>query len=152
MKIQITVITFATLACLSSCKDEIANQSLAEIPDEQSSGCSVVTNKTEKSQFDFEATLSLIKRINNSGSYELFQSEWEGLRFELQQAAANGLITTLLKEQQSELWWAIEYLRGCAHPEIFSNHNEEIIPILFSFDLPDLNQQLKGILVDSGQQ
>ncbi len=123
-------------------------KSFGVIPDERVASRAVQTAKKEKITFDFKATLSLINRINKGESYEFFQSEWKGLRSELQKA---DVINTLPKEQRTELWWAIEYMRACARGEIFRDHNEEIIPILFSIDLPDLNQELKQILVDSGQ-
>lgn len=145
------VTALASFVCLSSCKEDAATKSRGQIPANEPVMRSVATSKEARSPFDFEATLNLINRINNGGSYEFFQSEWEELHSRLRQAAADGSINELPKEQRSELWWALEYMRACARPEIFRDHNEEIIPILFSFDLPDLNQQLKEILADSGQ-
>lgn len=148
MNIRIMFIALASIASLLSCKEDNVKEPLVANRDEQVMTRAVAANKEENTPFDFEATLTLINRINNGESYEYFQSKWEGLRSELQKV---DMINALPKEQRSELWWAIETMRACAHPEIFRDHNKEIIPILFSFDLPDMNQQLKEILVDSGQ-
>ena len=103
-------------------------------------------------KIDYDALLAELQRINYSpDGYEVFQAEWPDLYERLLSASENGALNNLPEDQRSRLWWEVEYLRACAHPEIFRDHNEEIIPILFNFNLPEQNQQLKEILVDSGQ-
>lgn len=142
------LIAFASIASLASCGEDDAKEPLGAIPNEQSTTRIVAVSSEESVPFDFEATLALINRINSGVSYEFFQSEWNELRSGLKRTDD---INNLPEQKRSELWWAIEFMRACSRPEIFRDHNEEIIPILFSIDCPDLNQNLKEILIDSGQ-
>ncbi len=146
--VWIGAVTLAMFTCLSSCQEDSVKMSAEGIPEDREAPRAVATTNEGEIKFDFEAALSLIHRINGGESYEFFQSEWEGLRFELQKTS---LINRLPKEQRMALWWSTEYMRSCARPEIFRDHSHEIVPILFSFDLPEMNHELKGILVDSGQ-
>ncbi len=102
--------------------------------------------------FDYDGFMAHLRSINyDANGYELFQSTWSDMQSQLTRAAENGAINRLPMDKRKSLWWEIEYMRACAHPSIFMDHSDEIIPILFAFDLPELNQQLREILVESGQ-
>ena len=93
-----------------------------------------------------------LRRINHGpDGYKVFQVAWPSLHSRLLRESENGAFNSLTKERWSQLWWEIEFMRACAHPAIFKNHSAEIIPILFSFDLPEQNQELREVLVGSAQ-
>ncbi len=122
-------------------------------PKEHSEASDTSQNEaSSEATLDYDGLMADLRRINyDKNGYKVFQAEWVHLRAQLQSASENGAINRLPEDMRARLWREIEYLRSCAHAEIFNDHNEEIIPILFSFDLPELNRQLREILVDSGQ-
>ena len=137
-KFAIAALALSSLTCFLSC------EKAAKEPER-------VETAPKIGSFDAEKTLERIKKINSAPDYALFQSEWKDLHSVLSVATKNGDINQLSEDQRSELWWAIEYMRACAHPEIFHRHNQEIIPLLFAIDLPEMNQQLREILIADGQ-
>ena len=102
--------------------------------------------------FDYDGLIDDLRRINyEKNGYEVFQAEWVKMKSKLLSASESGAINRLTEDKRERLWWEIEFMRACAHPKIFTDHNDEIIPILLSFDLPEQNEQLREILIDSGQ-
>jgi hypothetical protein len=107
---------------------------------------------SSQATFDYDMLIADIRRINyDKNGYEIFQAEWVNLKSRLLSASENGSINKLAEDKRKLLWYEIEYMRACSHSKIFTDHNHEIIPILFGFDLPEFNQQLREILVESGQ-
>ena len=103
------------------------------------------SSRPRVSQIDFADLRERIEILNKSDA-EVVANTWPILRAELTGYIRSGDMAVLSQDDQRALWWLLEYLRGCHHPDTLKNFGDEILEVLYALDTPKLNQDLRAIL------
>ena len=120
--------------CLCGCGQHIANTQSA-------------TKSQESTAIDFSSLLARIDSLNEN-ELDYFYNNWPAVFADLSNYSRSRRLNQLSRDQQEQLWWSLEYLRGCRHGIILEQHGEEILEILYCLDLPEQNSELRKILSD----
>lgn len=107
--------------------------------------------ETSVPPLNFKQLHDSIEALNNK-ELTHFKINWLPICRQLHQYQRIGSFQKLSKEQLESLWWSLESLRSCKHPDILHQHGKEISRILLSMDVPHLNKLLREILKNQSSQ
>ena len=96
---------------------------------------------------DFDSLLARVDSLN-ANELEYFHDNWPAVFTDLSNYSRSRRLNQLSRDQREQLWWSLEYLRGCRHGIILEQHGGEILEILYALDLPEQNNELRKILSD----